>query len=121
MLDPRVVEVTHDWFLTLESTVRSIYDRPTMQVGEISDADERYLDRIAEDCESLLGPGIELRGLELATNADQVLRLSYRLGRFDGMTEGRGPTLVAAHADLRDNLVIDRITFSLHALMHWGT
>jgi hypothetical protein len=91
-----------------------------MQVSQISDAEERYLERIAEDCEVMLGPGIELRGLELATNDDLVLRLSYRLGQFDGTTEGRGQTLVAAHADLREHLVLDRVSFALHALVHWG-
>ena len=87
-----------------------------MQISEIGDSDEQYLQRVAEDCEGILGPGIELDGLELGTNADVVLRLRYRLGDVDGMSEGRGKTIVAAHAELRQQLVLDRIRIGTSAL-----
>jgi len=87
-----------------------------MQMPSVTDADQRYLRRVAEDCEQMLGPGIELRGLELGTNADVVLRLSYRLGPVDWTSEGRGETVVAAHAALRRQLVLDRIRLGVKAL-----
>lgn len=87
-----------------------------MQVSSVSDADQRYLWRVAEDCEQLLGSGIELCNLELGTNADVVLRLTYRLGSVDWTSEGRGKTVVAAHADLRRRIVLDRIRLGVKVL-----
>jgi hypothetical protein len=81
-----------------------------------SDAEQQYLQRVAEDCERLLGAGIELRGLELGANGDVVLRLTYRLGRTEWTSEGRGETVVAAHADLRERLVLDRIRLGVRAM-----
>jgi hypothetical protein len=54
-----------------------------MRMPEVSEADRHYLQRVAEDCEQLLGPEIEMRGLELDANAEVVLRLRYRLGPAD--------------------------------------
>jgi hypothetical protein len=87
-----------------------------MQVQSVTDADQRYLQRVAEDCERMLGPGIELQCLELGTNEDVVLRLSYRLGPADWTSEGRGETVVAAHAALREQLILDRIRLGVRAL-----
>ena len=39
-----------------------------MEIPEGSDAELHYFERMVEDCEWLLGPGIELRGLELDSN-----------------------------------------------------
>ena len=88
-----------------------------MQMPNASDAEQQYFQRVAEDCEQLLGPGIELRGLELDANAEVVLRLSYRLGPADWTSEGHGETVVAAHAALREQLVLDRIRLGIRALI----
>jgi hypothetical protein len=84
---------------------------------EVSEADRHYLQRVAQDCEQLLGPGIELRGLELDANAEVVLRLRYRLGPADWMSEGHGESVIAAHAALRERLVLDRIGLGLKTLV----
>jgi hypothetical protein len=83
----------------------------------VSNAEEYYLQRVAEDCGQLLGPGIELRGLELVANADVILRLSYGLGPADWTSEGHGETVIAAHAALREQLVLDRIRLGVRALI----
>jgi len=88
-----------------------------IQVRSISDADERYLEWIAGDCEQVLGGDVELTALQLASNAEIVLRLAYRLGSATGLTEGRGPNLIAAHVDLRRHLVEDRIRLGFRSLV----
>ena len=88
-----------------------------MKMPDVSDADLHYLQRVADDCEQLLGPDIELRGLELDANADVVLRLRYRLGPADWMSEGHGETVIAAHAALREQLVVDRVRVGFRAMV----
>jgi hypothetical protein len=88
-----------------------------MQMPNVSNAEEHYLQRVAEDCEQLLGPEIELRGLELVANSDVILRLSYGLGPADWTSEGHGETVIAAHAALREQLVLDRIRLGVRALI----
>jgi len=90
-----------------------------MDMPSIGEADARYLKRVAEDCEQMLGPGIVLRSLEVATNAEKVLRLTYRLGEVEATSEGRGQTIVSAHADLRQHLVLDRVRIGVSALYRW--
>jgi hypothetical protein len=90
-----------------------------MQGTGISDADEMYPRHVADDCERLLGPGIEIDGLDLDTSTDVVLRLRYRLGTLRRAREGHGETVVAAHADLRRQLVFDRIRIGTCALYRW--
>jgi hypothetical protein len=87
------------------------------QTPVLSDADQQYLERIVADCLELLGPGIELTGLALDRDGDVKLRLSYRLGPADWSSEGHGPTVIAAHASLRDQLVLDRIRVGVRALV----
>ena len=87
-----------------------------MKLPDVSEADRHYFGRVAEDCEQLLGPGIELRGLELDANADIVLRLTYRLGPAEWTSEGHGETVVAAHAALREQLVLDRIRIGVRVM-----
>lgn len=87
-----------------------------MNVPSSSAAERRYFERIAEDCQGLLGPGIELRSLELDQGAGVVLRLRYALGKADWTTEGRGDTVIEAHAALREKLVLDRIRIGVRAL-----
>ena len=87
-----------------------------MNVPNASAAERRYLERVAEDCEGLLGPEIELRSLEVDESSGVVLRLRYALGKADWTTEGRGDTVIEAHAALRDKLVLDRIRIGVRAL-----
>ncbi len=88
-----------------------------MKMPEGSEADRSYLQRVVEDCEQLLGPEIELRGLELDANAEVVLRLRYRLGPAEWTSEGHGETVIAAHAALREQLVLDRIRVGVRAMV----
>ena len=87
-----------------------------MNVRSSSAAERRYFERVVEDCEGLLGPGIELRSLELDQGSGIVLRLRYALGKADWTTEGRGDTVIEAHAALREKLVLDRIRIGVRAL-----
>jgi hypothetical protein len=80
-----------------------------MRMPEVSEADRHYLQRVAEDCEQLLGPEIEMRGLEPDANTEVVLRLRYRLGPADWTSKGHGESVIAAHAAFRERLVLDRI------------
>lgn len=88
-----------------------------MKMPEVSEADQHYLGRVVKDCEQLLGSEIELRGLELDANAEVVLRLRYRLGPADWTSEGHGETVIAAHAALREQLVLDRIRLGVRAMV----
>jgi hypothetical protein len=87
-----------------------------MKMPKGSEAELHYFSRLAEDCEQLLGPEIELRDLEMDANAEVVLRLTYRLGRWDWTSEGHGETVVAAHAALRDALVLDHVRLGVRAI-----
>jgi hypothetical protein len=88
-----------------------------MRMPDVSEADRHYLQRVAVDCEQLLGPEIELRGLEPDANPEIVLRLRYRLGPADWTSEGHGETVIAAHAALREKLVLDRIRLGFRAMV----
>ena len=83
----------------------------------ISDAEARYLEEIARDCELVLGAGVEIEPLELETDGDVVLHLRYRLGPVSGASDGRGPDLLAAHAELRRRLVEDRLALGFQAVV----
>jgi hypothetical protein len=87
-----------------------------MRMPDASDADRLYFQRVAEDCQQLLGPGIELDALDVDVNGEVVLRMSYRLGAAEWTSEGQGETIVAAHAALREALVLDRIRLGTRAM-----
>ncbi|MFL5686973.1 MAG: hypothetical protein ACJ77D_13060 [Chloroflexota bacterium] len=87
-----------------------------MKVPSATAAEERYFERVAEDCEHILGPEIELRSLEMESASGVVLRLKYGLGKADWTSEGRGETVIEAHAALREKLVLDRIRIGVRAL-----
>ena len=91
-----------------------------MKMPEVSEANQHYLQRVVEDCEQLLGPEIELRALEQDSKANVVLRLRYRLGPAEWTSEGHGETVIAAHAALREQLVLDRIRLGVRALVRQG-
>ena len=87
-----------------------------MRLPGDSEAEAHYFERVVEDCAELLGPGIELSALEVDHAVDTVLRLRYRLGPAEWISEGHGETIIAAHAALREELVLDRIRLGIRAL-----
>ena len=89
------------------------------QTPVLSDADQLYFERVAADCLDLLGPGMELTGFALDRDEEVTVRLSYRLGTAEWTSEGHGPTIIAAHASLREQLVLDRIRVGIRALTAW--
>lgn len=82
----------------------------------MSEAEDRYLDEISEDCELVLGGGIELLGLERHGDADVRLVARYRLGTTVWESAATGETIVAAHARLRARLLFDRIRLGFTTL-----
>jgi hypothetical protein len=83
----------------------------------LSEAEDRYLAEISEDCEMVLGRGVELLGIE-REEADAAVRLvaRYRLGDRVWESAATGPTVVAAHAELRARLMFDRVRLGFTAL-----
>ncbi|HEU4671808.1 MAG TPA: hypothetical protein VFS32_02805, partial [Candidatus Limnocylindrales bacterium] len=74
------------------------------------EADARFLEALLSDVEPLLGPGVVVEALDRDDSAEGcVLRLRYRLGSVEATSEGEGETVVAAHAALREAVVLDRI------------
>jgi hypothetical protein len=70
----------------------------------MQESDARYLDRIAADLAELLGPQVAIESLERIgsdASAETRLRLRYGIAGHHGASEGSGPSLTAAHADLR--------------------
>jgi hypothetical protein len=87
-----------------------------MATTQLTEAEATYLERVGDDCAELLGPGIEVGDVELDAGRVVTLRLSYRLGAAEWTSEGCGETVIAAHADLREQLVLDRIRIGIRAL-----
>jgi hypothetical protein len=81
-----------------------------------TDADTRYLARVHEDCERVLGPGVEILGIDWWQAAPVTLTIRYRLDGVDAVTTGEGDTVIAAHTDLRQRLVIDRVKLGFTVL-----
>jgi len=73
----------------------------------MTEAEALYLDRIAEDCARLLRPAGRVERLDVESNDHVALRLVYRIGQAVGTSEGRGDSLVAAHADLIERVSRD--------------
>lgn len=83
----------------------------------MSEADDRYLAEISQDCEALLGPGIELLGLDREeTHATVRLVAHYRFVGKIRESAATGETVVAAHAALRERLVFDRVRLGFEAV-----
>jgi hypothetical protein len=87
-----------------------------MDRTSLSEAEARYFDRVLEDCAELLGPGVDIDDVDVVDDAGVVLRLRYHLGPVAWTSEGHGATLIAAHAALRERLVVDRIGMSTVAI-----
>jgi hypothetical protein len=88
------------------------------ELTPIGDADERYLEEIARDCEVRLGQGAELVSLSREADAQRVrLRLRYRIGDREHESEGSGASLFEAHRALCDRIVVDRVRFGFTDLV----
>jgi hypothetical protein len=87
----------------------------------MGEADDRYLADIGKDCEGMLGAGIALLGVE-REDGDEGVRLVARYQLEDRVWESAavGETVVAAHAALRDRLLIDRLRLGFTVLTERG-
>jgi hypothetical protein len=84
----------------------------------VRDAEREYLAWIAEDIERLLGQEIALERVTVARERGHVTLVArYRLDAAESESQGSGPTVVAAHASLRQAIVEDRVAFSLRAVL----
>ena len=91
--------------------------RVTPEDVAVSEAEDRYLAEVDDDCEEVLGPGMELIGLARA-DFEQSVRLIARYRFQDKVWESdaTGETVVAAHAALRVRLVFDRVRLGFEAV-----
>ncbi|MBP1706088.1 MAG: hypothetical protein H6Q36_1827 [Chloroflexi bacterium] len=87
---------------------------------EISDAEARYFAEISEDCERILGAGVEMVDIGRRDGTDVRLFVRYRLAGIVRLSEGRGETVVAAHADLRGRLAVDRLRYGFASVLEPG-
>ena len=84
----------------------------------MGEAEDRYLAEISKDCEGVLGPGVELLGVQREDRHDGVrLVARYQLEGRAFESAATGETAVAAHAMLRDQLVLDRVRLGFTALV----
>jgi hypothetical protein len=96
-------------------------DRSTGSEGSVaersmSEAEQRYVEAVAEDCRRILGPGMELVDLEIE-EASRTTRMTvtYRLDGWEGVSSATSESVVGAHAALREALVIDRLRLGFSA------
>jgi hypothetical protein len=85
----------------------------------MTEAEARYLDRVVDDCVEILGPGVDIDDVEVFEDFGDfgvVLRLRYHLGGVSWSSEGHGPSVTAAHGDLRQRLVLDRLRMATVAV-----
>ena len=82
-----------------------------------AEADARYLETIAEDCLRILGDGVTMDGLTWDDDLGSRLTIRYRLGDREGESSATGETIVAAHAALRNQLVVDRVRLAFSSVV----
>jgi hypothetical protein len=76
----------------------------------MSEAEQRYVEAVADDCRRILGPGVELVDLEIKEGAGRTtMTVTYRLDGWEGVSSAGDDSLVGAHAALREALVVDRL------------
>ena len=83
----------------------------------MSDAEQRYVEAVSEDCRRILGTGVELVDLEIDEAPSSTrLVITYRLDGWEGRTEATGPTVIEAHTAAREALIVDRVKLGFSAL-----
>ena len=91
------------------------------QSATLTEAETRYLAQVREDCEDCLGPYAEMLDLRLEPASEGVrLVASYRLAARDHESAATGETMLAAHANLRAQILVDRIRFGYSELVEHG-
>ena len=91
------------------------------QSATLTEAETRYLAQVREDCEDCLGPYAEMLDLRLEPASEGVrLVASYRLGAREHESAASGETMLAAHANLRAQILVDRIRFGYSELVEHG-
>jgi hypothetical protein len=86
-----------------------------------TDADVAYLDMIREDCERILGAGVQVVDLQWDEGDPVTLTLRYQMGAVHAQTIADGESVLAAHVELRQRLVEDRLRLGLDALTRPGS
>ena len=82
----------------------------------LNEADERYLRDMAADCVAWLGSGAQLLELRRETIGGAVrLEARFRIGHRECESSGIGPSVVAAHAALRAQILVDRLRLGVVA------
>ena len=82
----------------------------------MGEAEDRYLSEISKDCEAVLGPGVELLGVRREDRDDGVrLVARYQLEGRACESAATAENAVAAHALLRDRLLLDRVRLGFTA------
>lgn len=81
-----------------------------MSERSVSEAEQRYVEAVADDCRRILGPGMELLDVEIEDGGPSTrMSVTYRLDGWGGTSSASGESVVDAHAALREALVVDRI------------
>jgi len=80
-----------------------------MSRGVLTDSDRRYLDRILIDCREMFGPFVKVDRIDATMNDEVALRVIYRIGQAQGVSEGRGGDMLTAHTSLRSHMTRDWI------------
>ncbi len=83
----------------------------------MSDAEQRYVEAVSEDCRQILGEGVRLLDLEIdeAPSSTRMV-ITYLLDGWEGRTEAAGETVIEAHAAVREGLVVDRLKLGFTAV-----
>jgi len=84
----------------------------------LTDAEAQYLAQIWDDCEGCLGPDTELLDVRRERAVEGVRLIArYRLGTRERESAAVGETMLAAHTDLRGQILLDRIRFGYSDLV----
>jgi hypothetical protein len=82
----------------------------------MGEAQDRYLSEIGKDCEGVRGPGVKLLAVQREDRDDGVrLVVRYQLEGTACESTATGETAVAAHAKLRDRILLDRVRLGFTA------
>ena len=87
-------------------------------MDRVAESTNRYLNRIAEDCSTVLGNGVVMLAVEEERRDDHVRLIArYRLADREWKSTASGETVLVAHAALRARLVEDRLRLGFASLV----